>query len=50
MLTSFLKEEELKKIGFKKYGINVKISKKSCIYNAANITVGDHVRIDDFCI
>jgi Acetyltransferase (isoleucine patch superfamily) len=37
-------------IGFKRVGINVKISRKVSIYNPEEITIGDHVRIDDFCI
>lgn len=36
--------------GFKKCGENVFISDKISIYNAKGITIGDNVRIDDFCI
>lgn len=50
MADSFYAEEELKGIGFKKCGNNVKISKKVSIYGAENISIGDHVRIDDFCV
>lgn len=46
--TSFLSENELKAIGFKCYGSNVLISRKASIYGAANISIGDNVRIDDF--
>lgn len=46
----FLTESELKEMGFKSLGKNVKISSKSSIYNAANISIGDHSRIDDFCV
>lgn len=42
--------EEIEKIGFKSVGKNVLISEHCSIYNAQNITIGDHVRIDDFCI
>ena len=42
--------EELEAIGFAQLGENVKISKKASIYGAANISIGNHVRIDDFCI
>jgi galactoside O-acetyltransferase len=50
MITSFYTEEELNKIGFKSIGKNVFISRKSSIYGAAKISIGNNVRIDDFCI
>lgn len=49
-MSSFYLEEELKNLGFKKLGINVLISKKASIYGAENISIGNNVRIDDFCI
>ncbi len=49
-MNSFYSEAELEKIGFKRIGQNVKISKKSSFYSAKNMTIGDNVRIDDFCI
>lgn len=48
--TSFLSADELKNIGFKSYGTNVLISRKASIYGASNISIGNNVRIDDFCI
>ncbi|MDA8934592.1 acyltransferase [Flavobacteriales bacterium] len=42
--------KELKVIGFKSIGENVLISKKSSIYSAENIELGDNVRVDDFCV
>ena len=50
MSTSFYSEEELKKLGFKSVGKNVLISKKTSIYGANKITIGNNVRIDDFCV
>lgn len=50
MKTSFYTDEELKEIGFKSYGKNVLISRKTSIYGASNISIGNNVRIDDFCI
>lgn len=50
METSFYSEEELQILGFKAYGSNVKISRKSSIYGAEQILIGNNVRIDDFCI
>lgn len=49
-MVSFYSEEELKALGLKAYGANVKISKKASIYGADSITLGNDVRIDDFCI
>lgn len=47
---SFLSDSELRKIGFKKLGKNVKISDKASIYNPEKIEIGDNSRIDDFCL
>ena len=49
-MSSFYDEEELKQLGFKRVGENVKISRKASIYGAGNIAIGNNVRIDDFCI
>ncbi|MCZ4673403.1 acyltransferase [Citrobacter sedlakii] len=47
---AFLTQSELKQLGFKKLGKNVKISNKASIYNHDQIEIGDDSRIDDFCI
>ena len=47
---SFFSREELLKIGFKQVGINVKISRKASFYAPNKISIGNNVRIDDFCI
>lgn len=49
-MTSFYSEVELEKMGFKSLGKNVLISRKASIYGIDRISVGDNVRIDDFCI
>lgn len=49
-MNSFYSEDELKNLGLKKLGENVKISKKVSIYSPELIEIGDNVRIDDFCI
>lgn len=49
-MTSFYSQSELLALGFQRYGANVLISKKASIYGAENITIGDNVRIDDYCI
>lgn len=50
-MNSFYSKDELAHIGFKSLGTqNVMISRKACIYGAENISIGNNVRIDDFCI
>jgi len=50
MKTSFLSREELLEVGFASVGENILISKNACFYSPEKITIGDNVRIDDFCI
>jgi galactoside O-acetyltransferase len=50
METSFYSEEQLKGLGLKEYGHHVLISRKASFYYIENISIGNHVRIDDFCI
>lgn len=47
---SYYTEFELGSFGFRRLGKNVRISRKSSIYDASNISIGDYSRIDDFCI
>ena len=47
---SYLNEKQLKQVGFKSIGTNVLISDKASIYNADEIVIGSHSRIDDFCV
>ena len=47
---SFLNNEQLKKLGLKSCGTNVLISDKASFYNVKKISIGNNVRIDDFCI
>ena len=49
-MDSFFSELELREIGFKSVGRNVKLSRKASIYSPGSISIGDNVRIDDFCI
>lgn len=46
----FLSEIQIAQMGFKHIGKNVLISSLASIYGAENISIGDNVRIDDFCI
>lgn len=48
--TSFYSEEELRALGFKSIGKGCRISRKACFYGVESMSVGDNVRIDDFCI
>ncbi len=47
---AFLSRSELEAMGFACLGENVCISDKASIYNPSHITLGNHVRVDDFCV
>jgi acetyltransferase-like isoleucine patch superfamily enzyme len=47
---SYYTSKELKMMGFKWLGKNVKISTKASVYDCGQIEVGDNSRIDDFCV
>lgn len=46
----FMTNEELLDMKFKSLGHNVLISDKSSIINPEKLEIGDHSRIDDFCV
>ncbi|MEW6237344.1 MAG: acyltransferase [Candidatus Omnitrophota bacterium] len=46
----YLTENELKNYGFRRLGKNIKIHNRASVYGVENISLGDHVRIDDFTI
>lgn len=50
MISSFYSFAELKELGLKSLGENVLISKKCSIYSPEKVSIGNNVRIDDFCI
>lgn len=50
MKNSFYTEHELSQLGLKSYGENVRISRYAQIYSPQKISIGNNVRIDDFCI
>lgn len=50
MKNSFLNNQEIEEIGFKKIGSDCLISKYASFYSPECITIGNKVRIDDFCI
>ncbi|VEI67492.1 Galactoside O-acetyltransferase [Serratia fonticola] len=47
---SYYTQEELMSLGLNSLGCNVNISKKASLYGCANISIGNNVRIDDFCV
>lgn len=49
-MDSFYTIEELQSMGFRYVGKDVKLSRKTSVYGAANISIGDYSRIDDFVI
>jgi galactoside O-acetyltransferase len=50
MKTSFLSQEELRQIPFRSVGTGVQLSRHATFYHPENISIGDHSRVDDFCI
>lgn len=49
-MNSFYTQEELALLGLKSFGNNVLISKKCSIFTPEKVSIGNNVRIDDFCI
>lgn len=49
-MNSFYSKVELSHLGLKEFGVNVLISRKVSLYNPQKISIGNNVRIDDFCI
>lgn len=47
---AFYTTAELESLGLAHFGKNVCISDKASIYNPGRITIGNNVRIDDFCV
>lgn len=45
-----LSRECVQKMGFASVGENVQISDRASFYNISKISLGSHVRIDDFCV
>lgn len=46
----YLNERKLRRLGFKHLGEDVRISERASIYDPELISIGDHSRIDDFCV
>ncbi len=49
-MSDYYTTEELKRLGVKAIGENVRVSTKASIYTNNGIVMGNNVRVDDFCI
>jgi acetyltransferase-like isoleucine patch superfamily enzyme len=47
---AYLSQQALETMRFARLGRNVKISDKASIYEPEKMEIGDHCRIDDFCV
>lgn len=47
---AYLSDAELRGMGFAAIGVDVKISTRCAVYDPGKIRIGDHSRIDDFCV
>jgi galactoside O-acetyltransferase len=47
---SFYNDAELRQLGLCSVGVGVQLSRQASLYGASRITLGDHARIDDFCV
>lgn len=47
---AFLGPTKIAEMGFNSVGENVLISDRASFYNCGNISIGNNVRIDDFCV
>ena len=49
-MSNFLSREELESLGLKEFGEDVLIGRHAVLYSPENLSLGNHVRIDDFTI
>ncbi|MDO9215263.1 MAG: acyltransferase [Methylococcales bacterium] len=47
---AMLSRDLIEQMGFASVGNNVQLSDRASFYNTANISLGNNVRIDDFCV
>jgi dTDP-4-amino-4,6-dideoxy-D-glucose acyltransferase len=47
---AILDRDAINRMGFASVGTNVRLSDRASYYNCPNISIGDNVRIDDFCV
>jgi acetyltransferase-like isoleucine patch superfamily enzyme len=46
----YLSKDQLARMGFAELGRDVRISDRAVIHNPEQVEIGDHSRIDDFCV
>ena len=49
-MNSFYDKEELQQLGFRHIGENVLISRRASFYGTDKMWIGDHSRVDDYCL
>ena len=49
-MDSFYNNTDIPGLGFRKVGEHIKISKMTSLYGTEKISIGNNVRIDDFCL
>lgn len=49
-MNSYYSEQELQGLGLQYCGRDVRLSRNARLYGVAGISIGDHSRIDDFCV
>ena len=49
-MSNFLSEKELAELGLKSYGKDVLVGRHTVFYHPEKLTIGNHVRIDDFTV
>lgn len=47
---AYYSEEQLATMGFRQLGRHVRISDKASLYDVEQMEIGDHSRVDDFCV
>lgn len=47
---AYMSDDEVRSLGFRRVGRDVRISTRAAIYDADRISIGDHSRIDDFAV
>lgn len=49
-MSSYYSAQELRALGLCRIGEDVRISRKASLHSPARISIGHHVRIDDYCV
>lgn len=47
---AYFSDDELRSMGFRHVGTNVRVSDRAALYDLDRISIGDNSRIDDFCV